>query len=394
MINSKNKIFKQFIKTNNKIIASIAMSDILKEKILKPIEQRIQDTEKIKEIIDIQDKYYKKNNEFNFLGLINIHCCKEDNQNYLVDGQHRFTAATKLFNMEYNPILNFELIEVETLDELRKNYTMINQNTELPEFPDNIDKNIPEQVAQYFFSLYPKIWRSGKKPTRPFINKNHFQEALGYLTLKLNDALPQPIDIEDLKNIILEKNNKMKNWPILSYEKNIRKMKKWPEYKEKADDLQFYLGMYPMIGEEYTYEWIKDIIKENTGEIIKKRKRNIYKKRKIPQQIRQQVWTKYMGNVSQGKCYCCRITELKQLTNYQCGHVKSEKEGGTIDIKNLRPICISCNSSMGTQHMRQYILENYKNNLSLFDNEISPIKCIITKSKRKKSYFKKLFTNV
>ena len=249
---------------------------------------------------------------------------------------------------------------------------MINKNTELPDFPYDIDKNIPEQTAQYFFTEFPNIWKSGKKPQRPFMNKNHFQEALGYLTFKLNSILNKSIDVEDLKLLILEKNEKMSHWPVLSYETNIRKMKKWPEYKQKADKLKFYLGMYPMVGEDYTYNWVKDIIKETTGEIIQKKKKK--RKKKIPQLIREKVWTTYMGNVTSGKCYCCRTTDLKQLTNYQCGHVTSEKDGGTLDIGNLRPICGSCNSSMGTKHMRQYMLENYPKNIYDFDNSISPVK--------------------
>jgi len=372
MLHSKNHIFKQFIQKNNKIIASIAMSDILKEKIVIPNEQRICDKDKVTEIVKTQDRYYKQNFKFNFLGLINIHSCKEDNKNYLVDGQHRFAAATELSTMEYDPVIEFELIEVETRDQLIENYKMINKNTELPEFPDNIDKNIPEQTAQYFFNQFPKVWKSGKKPSRPFINKNHFQEALGYLTSKLNNALGKNVDVEDLKKYILAKNQKMQQWPVSSYEVNIRKMKKWPEYKEKADELKFYLGMYPMIGEEYTYDWVKDIIKEETGEILKKSKKK--RKKKIPQPIREQVWSKYMGDVNIGKCYCCRIVELKQLTNYQCGHVKAEADGGSLDITNLRPICLACNSSMGTKHMRQYMLENYPKNIYDFDNSISPVK--------------------
>ena len=252
MLYSKKNIFKQFIQKNNKIIASIAMSDVLKEKIVIPNEQRICDKDKVSEIVKTQDRYYKQNFNFKFLGLINIHSCKEDNKNYLVDGQHRFSAATELSTMEYDPVIEFELIEVETRDQLIENYKMINKNTELPEFPDNIDKNIPEQTAQFFFAQFPKVWKSGKKPDRPFINKNHFQEALGYLTSKLNEILGKNIDIEDLKTYILVKNKKMQQWPVLSYEKNIRKMKKWPEYKEKADELEFYLGMYPMVGEENT----------------------------------------------------------------------------------------------------------------------------------------------
>lgn len=370
MINVQSRIFKKSIKTYNRVIASIEMRDILKEKINKPVEQRLQDSDKIRDIVNFQDHFFKKNKRFNFLGLINIHCCKEDNQNYLVDGQHRFSAATKLTEMGYSPVLDFELVEVETLDQLRENYAMINKNTELPDFPNNIDKNIPEEVAQYFFTLFPSIWKSGKKPTRPFLNKNHFQEALGFLTEKLTVA-GIDVDVEDLKMLIIDKNEKMKKWPVSSYVKEIRKLKKWPNYKEKAEEKGFYLGMYPATSEPYTYGWVKDIVKENTGEIllkaVKQRKKN---KKSIPAPIREQVWRKYMGNVSQGMCYCCRLVELKQLTNYQCGHILSENKGGTLDIYNLRPICASCNLSMGAKHMREYIQMYYPCNLVMFDDNM------------------------
>ena len=65
----------------------------------------------------------------------------------------------------------------------------------------------------------------------------------------------------------------MSNWPIESYERNIRKIKKWPEYKKIADKNNFYLGMYCHNSEEYNYDWIKDIIYSKTGEKLKKHKR-------------------------------------------------------------------------------------------------------------------------
>ncbi len=52
------------------------------------------------------------------------------------------------------------------------------------------------------------------------------------VNLFLNKKLNTQHDIEDIKKIITNKNNEMSNWPIESYERNIRKIKKWPEYKE------------------------------------------------------------------------------------------------------------------------------------------------------------------
>jgi len=45
--------------------------------------------------------------------------------------------------------------------------------------------------------------------------------------------------------------------------------------------------------------------------------------------------------------------------SFHCGHVIAEKNGGSIEIANLRPICQSCNSSMGTTNMDVFV-KSYK----------------------------------
>ena len=80
-------------------------------------------------------------------------------------------------------------------------------------------------------------------------------------------------------------------------------------------------------------------------------------KKTIPSTVKRLVWNKYIGeNIGKYKCYCCKLTEITQLS-FHCGHVISEKNGGKINIDNLRPICQNCNSSMGTKNMNDFITE-------------------------------------
>ena len=60
------------------------------------------------------------------------------------------------------------------------------------------------------------------------------------------------------------------------------------------------------------------------------------------------------------------------MNQFECGHVQSEATGATLQVDNFRPICKKCNNSMGTKHMRDYIAEQYPDNLVLFDNNVSP----------------------
>ena len=41
--------------------------------------------------------------------------------------------------------------------------------------------------------------------------------------------------------------------------------------------------------------------------------------------------------------------------SFHCGHIIAESKGGELSVNNLKPICQSCNSSMGTQNMDEYI---------------------------------------
>ena len=82
------------------------------------------------------------------------------------------------------------------------------------------------------------------------------------------------------------------------------------------------------------------------------------KKQKIPAIIKKLVWNTYIGeDIGKSKCLCCKKTDITQL-NFICGHVISEHDGGAITVKNMRPICLTCNLSMGTRNMNEFIL-NY-----------------------------------
>ena len=43
-----------------------------------------------------------------------------------------------------------EVVCVNSLDELKENYGILNKNTPLPDFPESVDKNLVEKVANYF----------------------------------------------------------------------------------------------------------------------------------------------------------------------------------------------------------------------------------------------------
>ena len=79
------------------------------------------------------------------------------------------------------------------------------------------------------------------------------------------------------------------------------------------------------------------------------------KKIKIPSKVRADVWATYIGgHIAEHKCICCKRVTIKQA-DFEVGHVQSEATGGTLEINNLRPICSTCNKSMGRTNMIDFV---------------------------------------
>ena len=79
------------------------------------------------------------------------------------------------------------------------------------------------------------------------------------------------------------------------------------------------------------------------------------KKQAIPKAIKKIVWDTYIGpDIIKHRCVCCKRVTIDN-TNFHCGHVISEKDGGTLETGNLRPICSACNHSMGTENMIEFV---------------------------------------
>ena len=357
----------------NNTIDYVSIHDLIKNnEIIIPEFQRIINNNKIKEIVDYQLSYKKKHNCFNFLGTL-IFCKLQDKTNnsiiyYLIDGQHRYESMKKLvhdYSHEF-PVY-IQSICVNNIEEMRHHYSIINKNTPLPELSYEIidkDKQILQDVYDYFQEKYPKdIWSYKLRTHRPRIFVNAFQETIMYIYNNLKNIIHKPSIliqiIEDYNNILSERN-------IESF------VKVSPSMFETAQKWNFYLGLYTYKHEQdYCFDWAKQIVEYKTGTKIK----NISKprkKRSISKSLSDAVWVKYMGQDS-ARAYCliCNnniISRFSGNNKFHCGHIQSEANGGSINIDNLLPICSTCNTSMGTTHMDDYVKSQFPNNWNNYTN--------------------------
>jgi hypothetical protein len=88
---------------------------------------------------------------------------------------------------------------------------------------------------------------------------------------------------------------------------------------------------------------------------------------KLSASLRKSVWLTYIGDVESGKCLCCGVAVITK-NGYDCGHVIAESKGGPATLQNLRPICKTCNTSMGVKNMEEFMREcGYNKSIAWFE---------------------------
>jgi len=142
----------------------------------------------------------------------------------------------------------------------------------------------------------------------------------------------------------------------LKKQKEIEKIKQQEIEEENArlkqeEEKQTQLDLIKQLEEEET-----QLKKQKELEKIKQQDiKN--KKQVIPKSIKVIVWNHYIGeNIINHRCLCCKKVLISN-TMFHVGHVISEKAGGTHEINNLRPICASCNHSMGSENMVDFVIK-------------------------------------
>jgi hypothetical protein len=81
------------------------------------------------------------------------------------------------------------------------------------------------------------------------------------------------------------------------------------------------------------------------------------KRRAIPKKKRDALWYQHFGVSGSGACLCCDAPIL--FTRWEQAHVTAVAEGGSNDLENLRPTCVGCNRSCGTENLLVWCAREY-----------------------------------
>lgn len=341
----------------NTCIKMISVRELQNLNVIIPSFQRIINQTKIDEISTYQIEHYKETGEFFFtcLQLIQL-----DEKYFLIDGQHRYLSAIHLHNTTgHNIWLPISITKTYSLEKLKQYYCIINMNTKLPDFDiEQFDKVSIQNICNYFQNKYPKIWSSKENSHRPYIYFNAFQDAIIYI--QNNTTLNEMKIIELIETF----NNNLANSSFIELKRRFDITNTMYEHAKK---LKFFIGLNKCnIEISYRYYWANYITQVSLGKPIGNDKNQYKKKKSINKSLRNSIWKKYIGsNNNEHFCICCG-NESINIMNFECGHIISEYNGGTIEETNLLPICKICNNSMSKKNMDQFITECFPENMDNF----------------------------
>ena len=285
-----------------------------------------------------------------------------NNNYYVIDGQHRIEMAKRLYsNNEQGNNDYFTCIwhAVENEEEMRKIFDSINIDSiknKMYVSQDIFQKSRIDEFIKYFtnkcngwnkafsktMARIPKRYTVEK--VRDVLIQNHFFDREGHL--EKNIYRDFKID-ETFIDYICRSN--LEFYGILAY--------RYQDY-ETLDNL-FYSDEKNNISEAKVFmlcnnnffEWLMNKQENDPRHQVK-----TSGKKTIPHSIKKRVWVAMFQEQEIDECPLCRNILKRDVNNgWQCGHIISEANGGRTELDNLRPICQSCNSSMGSRNWDEYV---------------------------------------
>lgn len=356
-----NKNFNMITKNNNEYedieyehekLTNIPLSNI---HFTLPDIQRLLIDDHVKTIYNSECKYYQKHKKYLILGNITIVLNKENNKEYLIDGQHRIYAYYLLQNdyPDRQILLTLDKFTCNNNNTLDYLYKLINNTKINPISQLEIDEyKIINDFQKIFNINFKDYLRSSKNPHKPYMNLEGIIETLTK-NIKSIIALHHISTGEELYDIIMKLNKYYHNvaindpdifgqWKIKNYEKSLQII------NSNTMKNKLYLGMYD------NYIWIhilSSFIQEEWDYVQHK---NVTSNDKITKALKNSVWD---SKSLESNCFCCN--SIIHYDNFICGHIISIINGGTNELSNLKPICYTCDKNMGNENMMLYKLRNH-----------------------------------
>ena len=292
-----------------------------------------------------------KNNSNLFIAKNKLIVIDLNKKLYLVDGQHRYEMLKQLYE-EDNQIVEYVIIawyKFKKMEDTISLFKSLNKdsmkNKNYIKLDDYVHMKIIDFMTEFRNENGINMFAKTKTTKGYFKTFEEFKDELYN-----NDFFNNNKTVIELINELSLANNIF--YEKLNYEVNFQNNKNI-FYKPELEKIEQKI-IYSMKNTNFI-KWFFDQDNIHPCHYYKTQKET------IPQNKRTQCWIRYYGNESQGICpisYCQNVIKTGK-GGTQIGHIISEKNGGQIQLNNLRPICKRCNCEMGSLNWQDFDLESY-----------------------------------
>jgi 5-methylcytosine-specific restriction endonuclease McrA len=316
---------------------------LIKLNILPSKFQRQLNDEQVNEIVDYQKRVYQSKNKFEIFNCLYITFCEKIKDPYqLIDGQHRFSAFCKLYQIFGNFKIEYKIIICKNEDEMYSFFEIINKSRPLVLHRNRNEGEVMRKLISHMKQRYKIYIKLTDNPRVPNINLDTFEIKIREYNV-ISKCLDADIDLVD----VIESLN---NYYIFVKENHPELWHEWGVSQHHVD-LQkpyFLLGLYR------NYEWISHLLRHILDKVPFDTfpHRSCISTERITKKLRKELWKRHFGDKREGTCFCC--DDPIEEDNYHAGHVVARVKGGDTKIDNLRPICQSCNKDMLIENLDEY----------------------------------------
>lgn len=324
--------------------------------------QRVLDSERVRSICEYQRDRLKRTGSFLFLGEFIFGT--DDTQSYtditqanhlvVLDGQHRLEATRNLHFFQPDYMLSCALVRLSPQFTSADAFALINKSVPVPDYViatihDASRRKTLEDIGVLFRKAYKSFVSKSATPRRPNLNVDKFLDRMAN----------SPILLENFTSASsLMRYVEWNNVRLSGADNRITDLA-----KRKANNKSVhpcYLTADP------DYSWMSDgrLMREYNSNIMtigshEREDNNTTvqthaKRPRIPASVRNVCWINAFGQAMEGVCLCCKTVRITKM-DFHAGHVVPHSRGGLATPNNLRPICATCNTSMGDRLMHEYI---------------------------------------
>jgi 5-methylcytosine-specific restriction endonuclease McrA len=263
---------------------------------------------------------------------------------YILDGQHRL-GALKMCKNDFD--VNIQLVFFESISNMKDFFKSINQNSnfeiEYQVSEDDYIQDIKVYIKKQLESIYPKAFC---KNTRTETTGNRYN--INEFVNKLNNQIIKEFyqgnekDFDNGKYLFDIIDDEINKEAQKIYDKLENKKLYYNESDHAVFDYDFILALKNV-------KWIDNLLNPEEKIIFEKIRE---KRQTITKRLSNAVWNKYIGrDKANGQCFDCK--RVINVQHFECGHLKSHKNGGTTDLDNLRPFCSECNRLLGSANFTE-----------------------------------------